>query len=67
MITSNHRRNLWEVECLGLISKSEEGDKLREKARQHEELAELEDRKQSIKEQMESQKCNTTLPVMSDY
>ena len=52
---------------MDLISKSEEGDKLREKARQHEELAELEDRKQSIKEQMEAQKWVSTLPIMSDY
>lgn len=52
---------------MGLISKSEEGDKLRERARQHEELAELEDRKESLKEQMEAQKWVSTLPVMSDY
>ena len=55
------------MECLGLISKSEEGDKLREKARQHEELADLEDRKQAIREQLEAKQWVSTLPVMSDY
>ena len=52
---------------MGLISKSEEGDKLREKARQHEELADLEDRKQAIREQLEAKQWVSTLPVMSDY
>jgi DNA repair exonuclease SbcCD ATPase subunit len=60
---------------LGLISKSEEGDKLREQARQHEELADLKDREDEIKEGVQRinqeleavDKWVSTLPLMSDY
>tara|TARA_R100000322_G_scaffold71780_1_gene45111 strand:+ start:138 stop:1493 length:1356 start_codon:yes stop_codon:yes gene_type:complete len=53
---------------LDLISKSEEGDKLREQARQHEELADLKDREEEIKDQLETVgKWVSTLPIMSDY
>ena len=53
---------------MDLISKSEEGDKLREQARQHEELADLKDREEEIKDQLETVgKWVSTLPIMSDY
>jgi len=53
---------------LDLISKSEEGDKLREEAQRVSELAELKDREQEIKDQLETvDKWISTLPLMSDY
>jgi len=53
---------------LDLISKSEEGDKLREEAQRVSELAELKDREQEIKDQLETvDKWVSTLPLMSDY
>ena len=60
MITSNHRRNLSGVECLGLISKSEEGDKLRQ-------LANLKDEEEEIREELNTQKWISSLPLMSEY
>jgi len=46
---------------LGLISKSEEGDKLRE-------LADLKDEEEEIKDQLETvDKWVSSLPLMSDY
>ena len=53
---------------MDLISKSEEGDKLREEAQRVSELAELKDREQEIKDQLETvDKWVSTLPLMSDY
>ena len=48
------------MECLGLISKSEEGDKLRE-------LANLKDEEEEIRGELQAQKWVSTLPVMSEY
>ena len=45
---------------MGLISKSEEGDKLRE-------LADLKDQEEEIRSDLQAQKWVSTLPVMSDY
>ena len=45
---------------MGLISKSEEGDKLRE-------LADLKDEEEEIKDELNTQKWISTLPLMSDY
>jgi len=45
---------------LGLISKSEEGDKLRE-------LADLKDQEEEIRSDLQAQKWVSTLPIMSDY
>jgi len=45
---------------LDLISKSEEGDKLRE-------LADLKDEEEEIKDELNTQKWISTLPLMSDY
>ena len=45
---------------MDLISKGEEGDKLRE-------LADLKDEEEEIKDELEPQKWISTLPLMSDY
>ena len=45
---------------MGLISKSEEGDKLRE-------LADLKDQEEEIRSDLQAQKWVSTLPIMSDY
>ena len=45
---------------MGLISKSEEGDKLRE-------LADLKDREEELSEELNTQKWVQNLPIMSDY
>ena len=45
---------------MGLISKSEEGDKLRE-------LANLKDREEELSEELNTQKWVQNLPIMSDY
>ena len=48
------------MDYLGLISKSEEGEKLRE-------LADLKDEEEDIKEELSTVKWVSTLPLMNDY
>jgi len=60
LITSSHRHKVSGVECLDLISKSEEGEKLRR-------LADLKDEEEELRQEMNAQKWISTQPIMSDY
>ena len=60
MITTKHTHRLLGVDCLDLNSKSEEVDNLRE-------LANLKEKEEDIKEELNAVKWISALPLMSDF